>query len=280
MKNFLSTLRTGLAVAALALLPITEAAAQQAFWTPPTGTPRVCDIPVQGGSVRIVAGPGPAGTAFPVTTSCPVGGGTCLEWQYQWQYSGVNPSLSIVSVDSNVKVVAAPNGTPIVPVSAAMPISFDSSLNFGNVGSELGIRYTANSSTYSASFFTDTSAAVGTVTAGFKSGNRNGFCAIAGANKAGGNPDLSSPKALVTTTLGCEATWTQSADGCVTDVSVPLNSACGVIRNASTSGKSNLVNLHNASTTASCGTEINAPGSTNVCRYNSLLRTYTCVTIN
>ena len=275
MKRFSSMLRSGLAVAALVVLPMTTVVAQAVFWEPPTSTPRVCDIPFTGGNVRVIAGPGPVGTPFPITTSCPVGGGTCLEWRYQWQYTGVNPSQSMVGVDSNVRVLAAPGGVPIAPTT------FNTSINYGNVGSELGILYTSNASTFNASFFTDTSAVIGTVTSGFKSGNRNGFCAIAGANKSSsGNPDLSAPIAVVTTTGTCKVEWAQSKDGCVTGVTVLPGSgpSCLAIPSANGSGKVNLQNLHNASTTASCSTEINAPGSTNVCRYNSLLRTYTCVT--
>lgn len=277
MKYFSSALRSGLAVAALALLPITELAAQVS-WTP-LAAPSSCNIPVSGGgNVYIQAGAGTTpNTNFPITGSCPSGAGTCLEWQYVWRYTGFNPSQSMASVASNVAVLTTTGTSNLIA-----PTSFDSSIGWGNVGGEVGIRFNSSDSTYYASIYTDINAVVGPVTAGFKSGNKTGFCQIQGAIKGNINFDLSTPKALVTTTLGCQATWTQSADGCVTGVAVPAGSACGVIPRADQAPvtKPNLLALHAASKTASCGTEINAPGSTNVCRYNSLFRTYTCVTIN
>jgi len=249
--------------------------------SPAPAAPMSCTIPAGNGNVKIFAGP--SGGPFPVPAPCPSVGGNCLRWDYQWSYINAgNPSLALVSTASNVTVLAAPGGTPIPPVSPLSPTTFDSSINWGNVASELGIKFTPNGATYNASVFTDTAATVGTVTAGFKSGNRTGFCAIAGATKPsiGGNPELSGPIAVVTNTGACKVAWTQSADGCVTGVEILPGSGptCAAIPNANGSGKTNLQKLYDASTTASCATEINAPGSTNVCRYNSLLRTYTCVT--
>jgi hypothetical protein len=296
-------LRSGLVVAAVALLPLTEAAAQVS-WDPsarnPSLTSRQCDIPAQsGGKVTIIAGPSDRGqnsvatqaAVFPVRVTssagpdydanCPASLGTCLRWDYKWIYEGFNPSMVLVSVDSSVKVFA-PVASPIYPPNSTFPsaptTTFDTSINWGNVGGELGLRFTPSATSYNASIYSELAAQVGPVTAGFKGGNKNGFCAIAGANKSSADPNLSFSKDLVTTTLGCEVRWNQSADGCVTGVSV-IGGACIAIQNAGASGKTHLVNLHNASRSASCGTEINAPGSTNVCKYNSLLRTYTCVCV-
>lgn len=284
MRHAPTALRSGIVLATVALVPLAETAAQP-FWDPatrnPTLTSRVCDIPVGNtGIVRIIAGPLPG--PFPATVqpgddgNCP-GPDACLRWDYRWIYPGFNPSLGLVSVASTVKVKSAPGASPIYPPTSSIPpvgpLTFDTSLEYGNVGGELGLRYTQNAQTYNVSFYTDTNAGVGAVTAGFKSGNRRGFCAIAGATSAQtGDQLLSSPSTLITTTLGCTVSWQQSPDGCVTNATTTTPN-CGIVVRP-------LVVNNRVATTASCGTEVAGPfGSTETCRWSSILRQTICVTV-
>ena len=286
LKHPSPALRSGLVVAAVALLPLTATATGDgvALPTGPGAAPsRSCTIPTTypTGSVQIIAGPGPAGTPFPLTVTnstpgpvidglCPISPGTCLRWDYQWIYTGVPvPSFSFVTLDSDLNLLhAAGNSTRV-----AAPILGDI---FGPIGLNVAevrvVRSTANSTTYNASLYTATNAQVGKVTAGFRSGAKAGFCAIQGAEKPPVDSLLSKPQAVTTTVGPCEVKWTQSPDGCVATAEI-VSGACSVINR-------DLVVNNQVATTATCGTEVAGPfGSTEVCRWNSLLRKTTCVTV-
>lgn len=280
LKHTSPALRSGLVVAAVALLPLTEAVATEGGGvTVPTGVgappQRSCSIPAGTGSVQIIAGPGPAGTPFPLTVTsladgfCPASPGTCLRWDYQWIYpAGVNPSLTFLTLDSDLNLInAAGNSTRVNPPIIGDP----SDVGFG-VAEVRVVRFTANAATFNASIYTATNAQVGKVTAGFKSGNKQGFCGIQGAEKPPVDGLLSQPQTITTTVGACTVNWTLSADGCVTGATAtPLT--CTVQE------RDLIVNGQKA-TTATCGTEVGGPfGSTEVCRWNSILRKTTCVTV-
>jgi hypothetical protein len=272
LKDKLPALLPILALAGLVALSLPEALAQVPLYTPAwQSPPRDCTIGAgTTASVRIVAGPDssqPSGlaAAFPVTEPCPAPfSGTCRRWDYKWTFTGVNPSHSIVSVDTDVQVLAAaPTAVP------SFPIVGDSPTGFGvNIAGEVGLRFNANADTLFASIWTPQGVGVGTVTAGFQSGKARGFCAIAGADNPVGDPGLSLNTRVETSTLGCTVVWTLSPDGC--PVSAEVTSGSCEIKNT---------DLGLGTNTASCATELNVPGSTQVCRWNSLLRSYTCVTV-
>ena len=270
MKNAF-VLPSRLALLLLLSLSLSQAVAQTPIWQgyvqPP---PRECTLPAGTGSVRIIAGPdsnSPSGlaAAFPSTEPCPTGfGGMCRKWEYAWVYKGVNPSHSLVSADADIQVLLAEPTAVTIP-----PIVGDTTMSFGvNVAGEVGFRFNANQETYLARIWTPVTASVGTVTAGFQSGNRRGFCPIAGAGSLSGDAQLSLATRTETSTLGCTVVWTLSPDGC--PVSAEVTGGPCTIRNSDLGLNTNA---------ASCGTELNVPGSTQVCRYNSILRTYTCVVL-
>lgn len=299
----LSVLRSSLAVAAVALLPLTEAVGQSPIWDPetrvppfsPSSTSRECLIPVTSTSaVRVVAGPrdtsdNPTGSfPVPVTTSSdpfcssPPGSlsNTCLRWDYKFFYpSGINPSLVLLTADSNAKVLNTYGGAVVTypnSVSTFGASTWDNSIDWGNTSTELGLRMTDNNSTYSASIYTDTNAVIGTVTVGYKSGKQRGFCAIAGAHKPlPGDPLRSQSLTTTTTTLGCTVNWTLSQDGCVASAEIDPRSPAGcqiVNRDLVVNGE--------VATTASCQTEVAGPfGSTETCQWSSILRRLVCVRV-
>lgn len=292
LRHIPPVLRSRLMAAFLALLPISEAAAT--FDTLPTGEGappgRTCTLTTTypTGSVQIIAGPNLGGqpVPFPLTVTnatpgtlidpnCPPDPGTCLRWDYQWIYTGVSPPWSYVTLDSDLNLLSTFGNDPKVYKRG-----------FGDVLGPIGVndhdsrvvKFTANTySSYAASIYTATNAQVGKVTAGFRSGLKSGFCAIQGAEKPTADALLSKPQTVTTTVGACTVKWTLTPDGCATNAEVVPPSAVGC---ASVATPRDLVVNGNNATTATCGTEIGgAFGSTEVCRWNSLLRKATCVTV-
>jgi hypothetical protein len=314
LKNVSPALRAGLIAAAVALVPLTEAVGGGTTMTTTTSllpyvpgpVSRVCDVTGSGGdddyrtppvSARIIAGPLNGSLPdltrpFPVAilppesaTGCPVGMDKCLRWDYTWIYSVSNypavpptPTYAVVAVDSDVNVSAATAPLPAVITS----VRGDSVTGYGvNKAGEIGLRFPSSGQTFYASFFTPPGVGVGTMTAGFSAKKSKGFCAIAGAD----NPTvvdtvLSKPLTLTTThnfTGGtCTAQWTQSPDGCVSEVVIVPPSAEGCQAVASQV----LGNTNSPITGATCPTEVGGGfGSTQTCKWNSMLRTFTCVSL-
>lgn len=311
LKHRSTVLRSGLVAAAAALLPITEAAATGDGANVPTGPGadplRSCLISLPsylgGGSVRIFAGGAdslgnPVGP-FPLTVNSATDGrcqvdpthnptGVCLRWDYQWKYTGVlapypNTNFTYVTLDSDLNLlhVAGNNARVSLPGGVSLPfLSGDLTGPIGvNVAEVRVVRTTnPNVTMYTSSLFTATDAEVGKVTAGFRSALKAGFCAIQGAEKPTTKSLLSSPKTAITTVGACTITWALSPDGCTTGATA-TGSGCGAVG----VNKDLFVGIGAnppAASTATCGTEIGGPfGSTEVCRWNSLLRKATCVTV-
>jgi hypothetical protein len=260
-----------LTASCLLILAVPAAVAQAPLWNPPQEPPRECTIPVGStASVRIIAGPDTSapngvGPVFPIMEPCPAPfTGICRKWEYEWIYKGLNPSHAVVAFDADVKVLAA------VPTATVIPqISGDSSTGYGaNVAGEVGLRFNSNAETYFARFWTPVGVGLGTVTAGFQAGKNRGYCAIAGADNLFGDPALSLTSRIETSTLGCTVVWTLSPDGCPLTAEV-TEGACTV--------KHTDLGLNEIA--VACSTEVKVPGSEQVCRYNSLLRTWTCVVV-
>lgn len=294
LKHIPPALRSGLVVVAVALLPLHEAAATGGGVVLPTGVgappERSCSIPAGPGAyppvVQVIAGPGPAGTPFPLTVTnsapgtvtdgnCPATPGTCLRWDYQWVYpAGVNPAHAYVTLDSDLNLLAAVGGYPPRVVNAPSILGDLFLLGVGaGVTEARVVRFNANAATFNASIYTATNAQVGKVTAGFLSPLlKRGFCAIQGAEKPPVDALLSKPQTITTTVGICTVNWTQSADGCVTGATTTTPGCTIVDRDLVVNGQ--------VATTATCGTEVAGPfGSTEVCKWNSLLRKTTCVRV-
>ncbi|MGI0014848.1 MAG: hypothetical protein ACREBU_15620, partial [Nitrososphaera sp.] len=153
-----------------ALFAATEVQAQNGVLLP-----RSCVLPAgAGNTVTIQAGPG--ATQFPVDVPCLAPfTGDCSRYDYRWIYSGLNPSHSFVTfARENPFVDSSPSATVSIPGAG------DSQSGLAaNVHEVLVARFNANTTTFNASIFTRRSEAR-QATAGFQSGNRSGFCLMAG----------------------------------------------------------------------------------------------------
>ena len=74
--------------------------------------PRDCTISISSDkTVKIVAGPGSGSdglaTNFPIPQKCPDGITDCLKWEYQWTFTNITPTEALVSVDSDITVLAS-----------------------------------------------------------------------------------------------------------------------------------------------------------------------------
>jgi hypothetical protein len=179
---------TSVVVAVGAILSVTaEAASQQ------TAPPRQCAVAVGNNQVVITAGPDESGqpaAPFPELVTCPgfTGfSGDCLRWRYRYEsMNGSNLSLSMVTVDSDVEIRGAtgPNETTAAGVSIGDPGDGASEFRIAvNVHDVRVVKFSNESSAVGVgNVFTSTNVGVGSVTAGSKQGNRQGFCRIAGAD--------------------------------------------------------------------------------------------------
>lgn len=276
LKIVTTLLRSGLVAAAVALLPLIEAAAQG--YLPQPVVARSCFIPL-GSSASVTITAGTTATAqFPVTVTstadsrCPISVGTCLKWDYSWAYAGTKSSQSVVAIDADVTLLAASDAYQLFGAG----FGGDSSTGYGfaNFG-EVGVRFTSSDQTYNAAVYTPLGVGIGRVSAGAKSGRDSGFCQIAGAGMLVGDPNLAQPASVDETIFGCKVRWGKSADGCVTSVEV-LPGQAAACNNLQT-GSSNPVGSNGQPTkSASCSTAINESGSA-PCLYkqwSSTLRTY------
>jgi hypothetical protein len=283
-------------VAGLSLSAATETGAEP---------PRACTL---SGGVNIRVQAGPVGGPFPEIVECPIASGLsgqCLRWRWTFtQTAGSNISLTALTFDTDLipplpgNPFPNPNsGADIVMATASPPASCDTgptpdsectvsgftAYPPGQGPSEVGglganvfdvrvFKFAPASppSVGYATVFTTPGVGTGTVTAAGKVGSKVGYCAIAGPdNPSTADPKLSQPDMLVTNTLGCSIVWTQSPDGCVVAAEVVAGS-CQIVNQQT----------NPTTTTATCNTEISTPGSCKVCKWNSSLRTYTCVTSN
>lgn len=226
-RERVSFLLVAVALASIMLPAIVEA---QPLASPPfTTPPRVCTFSLGGGaSVQMEAGPDltkPKGLAatFPVPDVCPkdpeTGSpfpGGCQKWQYRWIYTGVNPSQSFVSFDTDATVFATEPSASVSDI-----LEGDSQSGAGlNIAGERILRFNANATTFSASFWTPLRVSVGTQTGGFHSGKNTGFCAIAGADNIVG--DNVGPAPVTTTKVDeygvCQISLSLDPKGCPTGV--------------------------------------------------------------
>jgi hypothetical protein len=295
LKHISPVLRSSLVVAAVALLPLTSSGEGSGGWTTsavtlPTGDGaaplRSCVIPVgTTGTIKVYAGGAdtsgnPLGL-FPVTVTstndgnCPSTLGTCLRWDYKWDYTtaGFTPSASypvpsFVSLDIDLNLGAT------LPTARVNGPGGDDPIDVGERIAEVRVvRFSANTAIFTGSLYTATNAQVGKVTAGYKGGDsRRGYCAIQGAQKPFNDPLLTKPQTITSTVGSCTITWSLSPDGCVTGAATSPSTCLVTNRDLVVNGQT--------ATTASCGTEVAGPfGSTESCKWSSVLRQTICVTV-
>lgn len=275
LKVVTTVLRSGLVAAAVALLPLIEAAAQ-GYIPPPLL--RSCFIPL-GSSASVTITAGTTATAeFPVTVTstadplCPSSAGTCLKWDYTWDYVGTKSSQSVLGIDADVTLLSASDTYQLF--GALFGGDSSTGYGFANFG-EVGVRFTSSLQTYKAAVYTPVGVGIGRVSAGGKAGRDTGFCQIAGAGMVVGDPNLAQPLSVEETIFGCKVRWGKSADGCVTSVQVVpgQGGSCNLLQ----TGSSNPTNPDGQPTkSASCSTAINESGSA-PCLYkqwSSTLKTY------
>jgi hypothetical protein len=186
-------------------------------------------------TVRIEAVPDTQGN-FPVLVSCPsnsLGVTDCLKWQYRYTLlSGNNISLSAITVDSDLDVVAATGGSPESGTSIKVydPGLSDSAIQ--QIGSGIfdfrTVRFASQGTVVLGNVYTRTNVGISSVTAISKVGNTTATtCRIAGAGNIEGTSVGLAP---VTTNQidqfqACTISLTLDAKGCPTDVQATSSTA-------------------------------------------------------
>lgn len=231
----------------------------------------------QGPPLSCIAGPvtvqamADASGAFPQAVPCPAPNtlevASCLKWQYVYSLPGGTISVSAISVDSDIDIVAALGGAPgseqFLPSGGKVydPGSTDSSIGIGSgVFNMRIVKFAANGSTVLGTIFTETNVTKGTVSAVAKAGNAGPVsCAIAGPDNISGTGVGVAP--LTTTETDqfgpCEITLTLNANGCPTDVVAPgCTVTKGVVPNISGGTE-----ISGTFAGGKCGSKITSTGS-------------------
>jgi len=215
------------AIVVTGLAPFTVAHAQnqaQAIAAPPLQCTNSAS------TVRIETQPDTQGN-FPASVSCPsntLGVVDCLKWSYKYTLlSGNNISLSAVTVDSDVDIVAV-TGSIAGAIKVYTPGESDSAI--GQIGSNLfdvrTVRFASQGNVVLGNIYTRTNVGIGSVTAVSKVGNSGAStCQIAGADNIAG---VSVGLAPVTTNQvdqfqECTISLTLDAKGCPIDAVATSN---------------------------------------------------------
>ncbi len=227
-------LRSGLVAAAVALLPLSEVGAQLV----PDVLQRACTA---GSQANVVAGEGGNPNAlFPRVVNCPADcpgalsigtgqelAGQFLAWDYQWTQIGKSaPSQLGLQVASDIQIEGASPGL----AGWSEPGQEESSLKLGlNDWDSRWLRFPGINAGGIANYtyYTKTNVLARPEGVASRSGNTTSTCKLAGAGTLSGDPNLARPLTVTSTVFGCKVTWTRSADGCVTNAVVDVNSGPG-----------------------------------------------------
>ncbi|HEY2987974.1 MAG TPA: hypothetical protein VGL11_09620 [Candidatus Binatia bacterium] len=223
---------SALAIAGAILFAAGEVRAQFTV-TPAFSAPRTCSgLPLgKTGTVTIQAGPG--ATQFPKQAPCPDGNGTCLQWEYEWDYFGVNPSHTLLTAPSGLEIITIPDpdtlsGSPIVNG----PGVADSTFKIGGKIFEVRtLRYNAHGTNFRGSYFTrSTGVGIGNITAGADSGSTTAFCAIAGPTDTGETTQSLAPLAAAECKVSGDASFSilRGKDSCIQQLTAFTDTACTV----------------------------------------------------
>ena len=226
MVRLMSILSFAAVVSCLALATAAEAQNQSPALAPP---PLTC---VNGaGTVRITAVP--QGGNFPVAAACPtntLGVVDCLRWTYEYKLlSGNNISLSAMTADSDVDIIAATGGAPPGTGNGTNVLPVGQSDNaIGGFGTGVfdfrTVRFASQGSVVLGNIFTRTNVDISTVTAISKVGNSSATtCAIAGVGNV--NNDSQGFSGLATSTQvdrweDCKLELNLDPKGCTRSITV------------------------------------------------------------
>jgi len=186
------------------------------------------------GTVRIEAMTDAAG-GFPVPVSCPTnpfGVSECLKWSYKYTLlSGNNISVSAITVDSDVDIVAATSGSPETGPNMKVYDVGSTDSSIAGIGAGIfdfrTVKFTSQGAVVLGHIYTKTNVAVGSVTAISKVGNAGATtCQIAGADNIAGG--ISVGRAPVTTIQvdqfeQCNIVLTVDSKGCPTGAEATSN---------------------------------------------------------
>jgi len=221
-----------LVVASVMLFAAGEVRAQFTV-TPALSAPRTCaPLPLgKTGTVTINAGPG--ATQFPTQAPCPDGNGTCLQWEYEWDYFGVNPSHTLLTAPSALEIITIPDpdttsGSPIVNGPGVADSTFKIG---GKIFDVRTLRYNAHGVNFRASYFTrSTGVGIGNITAGADAGSTTAFCAIAGPTATGESTQLFTPLAAAECKVSGDASFSilRGKDSCIQQLTAFTDTACTV----------------------------------------------------
>jgi hypothetical protein len=232
MLRLVSILSFAVVLTCLSVFTVAHAQSSNPNNTAPALAPPPMQCTNSAGTVRIDAVP--ISGNFPAPVSCPantLGVTDCLKWQYRYTLvSGNNISLSAVTVDSDLDVVAARGGDPENGTSIKVydPGSSDSAIQqigFG-IFDFRAVRFASQGTVVSGSVYTRTNVGISSVTAISKVGNTTATtCRIAGPGNIEG---VSVGLAPVTTNQvdqfqECTISLTLDAKGCPTDVVATSN---------------------------------------------------------
>jgi hypothetical protein len=208
--------------------------------------PLTCTI--SGGAVRIEALTDAVGN-FPVSAQCPgdpAGSLNCFKWSYRYVLqSGNNISLSALTVDSDVAIVAATSGSPETGGGMKVYNAGESDSAIGLVGNNAfdfrTVRFASQGAVVLGHVYTKRNVGIGSVTAISKVGNQSASsCQIAGADNIDTDSVGFSP--IQTTTQidqfdECRIELVLDAKGCTTDIRVTPADTCTVTEETTINGK-------------------------------------------
>jgi hypothetical protein len=209
--------------------------------------PLTCTI--SSNSIRIDAVTDAAGN-FPVSAQCPgdqPGTLNCFKWSYRYTLlSGNAISLSAITVDSDVEIVAATSGSLETGGGMKVYSAGESDSAIGLIGNNAfdfrTVRFASQGAVVLGHVYTKRTVGIGSVTAVGKVGNQGAStCQIAGADNIDTDSVGFSP--IVTTTQvdqfdECKIELVLDAKGCTSDVKVssPSNT-CTVSEETTINGK-------------------------------------------
>jgi hypothetical protein len=247
MVRFLSILSFAAILGCLALATAADAQNASAAIAPQP-PPLTCTI--SSNSIRVDAVPDAEGN-FPVSAQCPGDPPqtlNCFKWSYQYTLlgGGNNISLSAVTVDSDVAIVAATSGNPETGGGMKVYNAGESDSAIGLIGNNAfdfrTVRFASQGAVVLGHVYTKRDVAIGSVTAAGKVGNQGATtCRIAGADNIDSDSVGFSP--IITSTQidqfeECRVELVLDVKGCVTDVKVSSpNNTCTVAEETTINGK-------------------------------------------
>jgi hypothetical protein len=247
MVRLMSILSVGVVLGCLALATAADAQNASAALPPP---PLTCTVSAN--TVRVDAVPDGAGN-FPVAAKCPAdapGTLNCFKWSYRYTLlgGGNNISLSAVTVDSDVAIVAATSGSPESGGGMKTYNAGESDSAIGLIGNNAfdfrTVRFASQGAVVLGHVYTGRDVGIGSVTAVSKVGNQGATtCQIAGADNIDSDSVGFSP--VITSTQidqfnECRIELVLDAKGCTSDVHVTSsnpNVTCTVTEETTINGK-------------------------------------------